>query len=383
MMTDMCENSCVAFTGPFSKLCLCPLCSSDHYETVTQGTKRVSVPHKQALTIPVGLQIQAQYWSPKSVWNMGHWARVMEPLLVKLRTRGSIETYNNVYMSSILIDAAVHGDLTPDDTVLMLSIDGAQLYESKKSDCWIYIWVLLDLAPDLCYKKKYVLPGGFIPGLNKPNNLDLFVYTGLHHLSALQNNGLRIWDCRMQCVFTLWPFFFLGTADGPGLAVLHGQVGHGMYGCREYCGLKGCNKPGGPHYYPALLKPLSYDNISCDHGDVDIYGMSTASPAHYFGNLCKLLPCPNDAQFKEMHKKTGLCKPSLFVGLSQRHSAGLPGCLAIDHMHIITINLPDLLLGLWWGTLDCDKNDSRGLWDWVVLVMRQRLVLLDLSGGSW
>ena len=316
MMTDMCENSCVAFTGPFSKLCLCPLCSSDHYETVTQGTKRVSVPHKQALTIPVGLQIQAQYWSPKSVWNMGHWARVMEPLLARLRAGGSIETYDDVYTSSILIDAAVHGDLTPDDTVLMLSIDGAQLYESKQSDCWIYIWVLLDLAPDLCYKKKYVLPGGFIPGLNKPNNLDLFVYTGLHHLSALQNNGLRIWDCRMQCVFTLWPFFFLGTADGPGLAVLHGQVGHGMYGCREYCGLKGCNKPGGPHYYPALLKPLSYDNNSCNHDDVDVYKLPTASPVMYFRNLHQLLLCTNDAQFREMHKLTGLCKASIFVGLS-------------------------------------------------------------------
>ncbi|KAF8260469.1 hypothetical protein EI94DRAFT_1610749 [Lactarius quietus] len=37
-------------------------------------------------------------------------------------------------------------------------------------------------------------------------------------------------------------------------------------------------------------------------------------------------------------------------------------------MHIIAINLPDLLLGLWRGTIDCDKDDSKDTWDWVVLV---------------
>jgi hypothetical protein len=80
---------------------------------------------------------------------MGHQARVMEPLLANLRTGGSIETYDDFYTSSILIDAAMQGDLTPKDTVLMLLIDGAQLYESKQSSCWIYIWVLFDLVPDL------------------------------------------------------------------------------------------------------------------------------------------------------------------------------------------------------------------------------------------
>ncbi|KAF8273898.1 hypothetical protein EI94DRAFT_1769088 [Lactarius quietus] len=37
-------------------------------------------------------------------------------------------------------------------------------------------------------------------------------------------------------------------------------------------------------------------------------------------------------------------------------------------MHIIAINLPDLLLGLWQGTIDCDKDNSKDTWDWVVLV---------------
>jgi hypothetical protein len=190
VMTDMCYDSCVAFTGPYSELRACPLCSEARFETVSRGNKCVSVPCKQALTIPIGPQIQAQYQSHESAWNMGHRRRVMEDLLSHLRAGGSIDEYNDVYCSSILLKAAQHSDLSPDDTLLMLSIDGAQLYESKQSHCWIYIWVLLDLAPDLQYKKKYVLPGGFIPGPRKPKSLDSFVYTGLHHLAVLQREGL-------------------------------------------------------------------------------------------------------------------------------------------------------------------------------------------------
>lgn len=368
VMTDMCRNSCVAFSGPYAELRSCPECSAGRYETITRRKKRVSVPCRQALTIPIGPQIQDQYRSPEGAWNMGHRARTMEPLLAKLRAGGSIDVYEDVYCSSTVLEAAKWGDLTSDDTLLMLSIDGAQLFESKPSDCWIYIWVLLDLAPDLCYKKRYVLPGGFIPGPNKPKNLDSFLFTGLHHLRALQTDGLHIWDSRRGQVFTSRPFFFLGTADGPGLAAIHGQVGHhGAFGCREYCGLKGRHKPGGPHYYPALLKPIGYTLPGCDHGDVDVYHLPKVSSQRYDANIKLLLQCETDAQFRLTRKESGLCKPSIFLGLDSRHSSGLPACLAIDHMHVIVINLPDLLISLWCGTIDCDRNDCRLLWDWVVL----------------
>ena len=109
-MTDMCFDLCVAFMGPFSELCAWTECSSAQYETVMQGNRHVSVPCKQALTISVGPQIQAQYQSHKGTWNMGHRVHIMEPLLAKLWDGGSIETYDDVYCSSILIDMARHGD---------------------------------------------------------------------------------------------------------------------------------------------------------------------------------------------------------------------------------------------------------------------------------
>ena len=36
---------------------------------------------------------------------------------------------------------------TKDDIALQLSIDGAQLYRDKASDCWMFIWIIHNLHP--------------------------------------------------------------------------------------------------------------------------------------------------------------------------------------------------------------------------------------------
>ncbi|KIJ18255.1 hypothetical protein PAXINDRAFT_72096 [Paxillus involutus ATCC 200175] len=79
-----------------------------------------------------------------------------------------------------------------DNMLLVLSINGAQLYESKLSDCWIYIWIVIEHSPDEHYKKKHVFPGTIIPGLNKPKYIGSFFYPGLHHILAIQHKGLTI-----------------------------------------------------------------------------------------------------------------------------------------------------------------------------------------------
>jgi hypothetical protein len=58
--------------------------------------------------------------------------------------------------------------------------------------------------------------------------------------------------------------------------------------------------------------------------------------------------------------------PSLIIsGLSRRLS--IPRCFARDIMHLVSLNIPDLFLALWRGTLDCDPADSQATWDWAVL----------------
>ena len=40
----------------------------------------------------------------------------------------------------------------------------------------------------------------------------------------------------------------------------------------------------------------------------------------------------------------------------------------MDQIYLAAPNLPDLLINLWHGTLDCDENDNHSTWDWAKLV---------------
>jgi hypothetical protein len=132
------------------------------------------------------------------------------------------------------------GNIKENDIVLMTSMDGAQLYKDKDSDCWLYIWIVFNLPPDRHYRKIHVLPGGFIPGPKKTKNLDSFLVVGMHHLSILQKDRLRIWDASRHQTFRSDIYLLFTTADKPGLIYWDGLVGHcGKNGCRLYCGVRG------------------------------------------------------------------------------------------------------------------------------------------------
>jgi hypothetical protein len=363
LVHDMCINSCLAFTGPFAQLSECPTCNEPRFDP------RTELPRQQFHTIPIGPQLQALWRSAEGAKDIRHRSqRTTEILEQILRDNGVISVYDDIYHGRDYLSAVERGDIGPDDMVLMLSIDGAQLYAKKQSDCWISIWIILDHAPDARYMKKHVVPGTFIPGPNKPKNVDSFLYPSLHHLAALQKEGLKIWDAQEDRVFTSYPYLALATADGPGMTYLNGLVGHqGAFGCRLYCPMKGRHKPGANHYYPALLCPDNYSVEGCDHDDIDPRHIPLMSVGEYTQNLTYIITSPNDTQYKKRRRETGISKPSIFSGLPSNRMLGIPGCFPADLMHLVSLNLTDLFLSLWRGTLECEAPDSRAAWDWSVL----------------
>lgn len=221
----------------------------------------------------------------------------------------------------------------------------------------------------LRYKKKYVLPGVVIPGPNKPKNIDSFLFPGFHHVAALQHEGLPIWDALQDTRYISNLFIALGTADGPGLAYLNGLVGHhGRNGCRLYCGMPGCLKTNGHTYYPVLSRPFNYNIPGSDHDDIDpeTYG-GCCSPGTYFAKLTYLLLSPNETQYKKRRLKTGISKPSIFLGFRDGCTLGVPKCFGSDIMHLLSLNIPDLLIPLWRGTFECDPGDDKATWVWAAL----------------
>jgi hypothetical protein len=72
-----------------------------------------------------------------------------------------IPVYEDYLHGQDYLDAVIRGDIKDTDVVIFGSIDGAQLYRNKKSDCWMSIWIIADLGPDKRYKVRAVLPDAF------------------------------------------------------------------------------------------------------------------------------------------------------------------------------------------------------------------------------
>ncbi|EDR02847.1 uncharacterized protein LACBIDRAFT_307986 [Laccaria bicolor S238N-H82] len=300
---------------------------------------------------------------------MGHRKRRTQEILEELQANGGrIKVFDDIYHGEAYLSAVNRGDIGDNDIVLMFSMDGVQLYQDKTSDCWIYIWVIYDLSPDLRYKKKYVIPGGVIPGPNNPGNTDSFLCPGFHHLVGLQKAGLPIWHSRNKCLFKSFPYLYLGSADGPGSVHFTGLVGHqGVYLCRLYCGLKGRHKQGASTYYPALLKPDNYTVAGCDHDDIDPGSVNGCSPEDYQANLKKLLASRNPTDYKTRRNDTGISTLSIFMACPPKRRLAVPAGFGGDCMHAATINLGDLLPPLWHGLFTCSETDNVASWDWAVL----------------
>ena len=129
--------------------------------------------------------------------------------------------------------------------------------------------------------------------------------------------------------------------------------------------MPGRHKEGGSIYYPVMLKPDIPVNGS-NHDDVNPEHF-VASAETYIQNLAKVLLSRNGTQYKRNRLETGISKPSIFLGLPAGRTLGIPKCFGSDVMHLLSLNLPDILIPLWRGTLDCDPDDDKSTWDWATL----------------
>ena len=146
----MCVNSCLGFTGPYSNLDHCPKCGESWYnqQELVESEGRRKVPWQVFTTFPIGPQIQARWKNPCMAKDMFYQWEKTEELLRDLGTDKPLGIFDDILSGRAYLDLVDKGKIGKYDTVLMLSIDGAQLYQNKQSGCWIYIWILVDLAPD-------------------------------------------------------------------------------------------------------------------------------------------------------------------------------------------------------------------------------------------
>ena len=367
---DMCVGICVGFTGPFADLEHCPKCGQPRYDQkkLEESGGLLKVPRQVFTTFPVGPQLQARWRNPETAKKMFYrWEKTEELRRERGESASPPGVYDDVLSGDAYLSAVEEGLIGEYDTVLMFSIDGAQLYQHKKSTCWIYIWILLDLGPDERYKIRNILPGGIIPGPHSPGNIESFLFPGLAHVSALQKQGLRIWDAYNRRAAVSLLFLLLALADSLGMAELSGSVGHhGRKGCRLLCSFIGRNKVRGSHYYPALLRPDGFENHrTSSYADIKVTDLPSADPARYRRDLYDVVSSRNDTEHSRRRFNAGIGKPSIFDGIPR--TLKLPTCFAGDLMHQPVINLAALLFDLWCKRPGARDHDNDSFWPWAVL----------------
>jgi hypothetical protein len=131
-------------------------------------------------------------------------------VLQELQDNGnSIAIYSDIVHGAEYLQAYLRGDIKPNDIEVMFCMDGAQLFRDKASDCWLYLYVIMDMAPEIQYKKIYVLPGGCIPGPNNPAHMDSFLFPGFNHIATIQTEGLKIWNAAQKSSYVSHVYFYL------------------------------------------------------------------------------------------------------------------------------------------------------------------------------
>ncbi|KAG6819020.1 hypothetical protein H0H93_016276 [Arthromyces matolae] len=372
VMDDMCINSCHAFTGPYADLDKCSICNEPRYDPDQLEKHGTKVPRQEACTFLLGPQIQTLRRSKQGAQEMLYLDSKIKDVFETLDTLdddGDM-VYDDIVCGSDILEFVEHVKFTEKDTLVSFSIDGVQLYQSKKSDTWIAIWKIENYSPDVRFKDKKIFPCTTIPGPNKPKVVDSFTFRALYHLSALQRencgHGIPVWDEKVESIIHSRIFFCFGTADAVGMPELDGRVGHhGAQGCRIGCGMKGRHKPNSGHYFAAHLRPNGYTVNDCNHPDINLRDLQPQSVENYKEDIQTLMASADQTTYERNRKASGLSKPSILSGLSVEHSLPVPRCFPLDLMHLTSLNIPELLISMWRGTLKHSGNDQ---WDWSVLV---------------
>jgi hypothetical protein len=135
IVRDMCVNSCIAYTGPYTNLECCPHDGEPRYDQKRFERTGAKVPRKQFHTIPIGPQLQAMHRSQESAEQLKYRKECTDKILAELAANDNVHVsaYKDFFDGTDYLEAVLNEKIKAGDMVLMLSIDGAQLYRNKGS----------------------------------------------------------------------------------------------------------------------------------------------------------------------------------------------------------------------------------------------------------
>ncbi|KAI0050436.1 hypothetical protein FA95DRAFT_1487466, partial [Auriscalpium vulgare] len=180
--TDMCVNSCLAYTGEFENMKYCPyikkngnICGQPRYRPQKKA-KSPLIPRAQMLSLPLIPTLRALFANADTSKLMRSRDRYLQQT-IELLAAGGAQKFSD--FSSGTVHVHHHESMgifqKERDIALALSTDGAQLTMKKQSDTWILILTLLNLPPELRYQASNVIIPLAIPGPQAPGHIESYL----------------------------------------------------------------------------------------------------------------------------------------------------------------------------------------------------------------
>jgi hypothetical protein len=344
---DCCVNSCIAYTGVYKDLRVCPYrgCKEPRFEPDPDkpGQERT---RRFFQYIPLIPRLINLYRDPdtakklmyrtdrtpvegavKDIFDAGHYHR-----LKRRRVNVGGETFDHRHFE---LDT---------DIALGLSTDGFGPFKARNQTCWPLLLFNYNLHPSIRTHLEHVLCLGVIPGPLSPKDLDSFLAPLIDELETLAR-GVPAYDSVRKRGFCLRAFLLTCFGDMPAIAKVMCMKGHnGKSPCRACCilGVRAGEGSENKTNYVPLSRPFRTERSEPRY--YDPLDLPRRTHAEYIAQAIYVGTAKNDSQQILRGRETGISGLSSLARLS---SIEFPGSFPHDFMHAMFENVVPTLIDIW------------------------------------
>ena len=355
---DCCVRSCVAFTGPHTKLKACPRCRRPRYRQNGKPVKTYRylplIPQLVASFLNQELNQQMRYRGDKVKVSNGPITDVFD---------GS--HYHELLQKEVTIDGhgLGHTYFSDDrDVALGLATDGVNPWQRRKSTFWPILLYNFNLPPEERFHDDNAICVGEVPGPEKPKDMDSFLYPLVQELLKL-SVGVRVYNVVEKEIFTLCAYLITSFGDIPAISMILRMKGHNARLPCRLCMIQGIRIPSSritTHYIPHCRK-----NLQAGPTDYDPANLPQRTHEQFMAQAREVQSAETNAQSERLATEYGINGVPL---LSVLDSLSLPLSTGYEFMHLVFENLIPNLTLLWSGNFKgLDTNQpfvfSKTTWD--------------------
>src|SRR3954454_14089036 len=172
---NMCENSCICYTGNYESYENCSTCKSSRFDG--KGKARKVMPY---LSIKDRLKIQFSDENRAKELLYRH----------EYITNKDNNKFDDIFDGKIykkLVNENLFNDKR--DVVFTASCDGYQIFKQKTDDCWLFLMINNNLDPSLRVKKENLLVPFLILRPSQPKDFNTFLRPFIDEMKELERKN--------------------------------------------------------------------------------------------------------------------------------------------------------------------------------------------------